>query len=178
MVRIRLDWQMLLSTFQHTWHYLLAEPSTWLFFCFFQPKRFCTEYEQQGLLKRFVLMLRLALPLLLFTYPFTVALQMLLTGCFLSCNSVVSSSIGIDGLLLMFQATVFGIGCGIVAGVVGDVGLGIILSVALGMTGIIVGNTDASFTRGIALAVVLGLVGGTGRRCGAKPSRKPIMWET
>jgi uncharacterized protein len=63
----------------------------------------------------------------------------------------------------MVQATILGIACGIVAGVVGDVGLGIVLSVALGMTGIVVGNTDAGFTRGIAIAVVLGLVGGTGR---------------
>jgi uncharacterized protein len=163
MVRMRLDWHTLLSTFQHTWQYLLAEPCTWLFFCFFQPTRFGTEYEQKGLLKRFVFMLRLALPLFLLTYPFAVALQLLFTGCFLSCNSIGISSIGIDRMLLMVQATILGIGCGIVAGVVGDVGLGIVLSVALGMTGIVVGNTGMGFTRGIAIAVVLGLVGGTGR---------------
>ena len=63
----------------------------------------------------------------------------------------------------MFQATIFGIGCGIFAGVIGDVGLGIILSLALGMTGIIVGNTETGFSRGIAIGMVLGIVGGTGR---------------
>jgi hypothetical protein len=160
---MRLGRHTIPTTFQHTWQYLLAEPCTWLFICFFQPNRFRTECERQGLVNRFVFMLRLALPLFLFTLPFAVALQMLLTGCFLACTSVGSSPIRIDGLLLTVQATVFGIACGIVAGVVGDAGLGIILSMALGMTGIVVGSTAIGFSRGIAIAAVLGLVGGTGR---------------
>ena len=163
MVRMRLDWHTLLSTFQHTGQYLLAEPCTWLFYCFFQPARFGAEYERQALLKRFLFLLRLALPLFLFTFPLTLALHLLLTGCFLTCTSTGSSSIGIETLFLMVQATFFGIGCGIIAGVIGDVGLGIILSLALGMTGIFVGNTVAGFSMAIAIGVVLGIVGGTGR---------------
>jgi len=170
MVHMRLDYHTLLSTFQRIWRYLLAEPCTWLFLCFFQPTRFSTEYEQQGFLKRSVLMLRLALPLFLLTYPFSVALQALLTGCFLSCNSTASSSISIDVPLYMVQAAALGIGCGMVAGVLGDIGLGIVSGAALGMTGIVVGNTDVGFTRGVAVAMVLGLVGGTarGQRWGIK----------
>jgi uncharacterized protein len=163
MARMRLDRPTLLSTLQNIWENLLAEPCAWLFLCFFQPNRFGTEYEQQGLSKRVVFMMRLVLPLLLLTFPFAVALEWLFTGCIFSCNAIGSSTIGMNRLLLVIQPTILGIGCGIVAGIIGDVGLGIILSVALGMTGIIVGNADAGFTRGLAIAVVLGLVGGTGR---------------
>ncbi|HXZ06081.1 MAG TPA: hypothetical protein VEH81_14700 [Ktedonobacteraceae bacterium] len=162
MVRIRLGQHTILSTLRNTWQFLIVAPYTWLFICFFQPNRFSTEYERQGLFKRFVLMLRLALPVFIFTLPFAVALQFLLSSCFLTCNSAGSSSLNLDILLSMVQATVFGIACGIVAGVVGDVGLGIILGVALGITGIVVGSTAIGSSRGIAIAAVLGLVGGTG----------------
>src|SRR5437867_12540428 len=155
MMHLRLNWHALLSTFQHIWRYLLAEPYTWLFFCFFQPTRFGTEYEQQSFLKRIVLIFRLALPLFLLSYPFAVAQQLLLSNCFPSCNSIDLSSITMNVLLLMVQATALGIGCGMVAGMLGDIGLGIVLSIALGMTGILVGNVAGGFTRGVTIALVL-----------------------
>jgi uncharacterized protein len=163
MVRMKLGQHTLLSAFQHILRYLVAEPYTWLFFCFFQPARFRTEYEQQGYLKRTILILRLILPLFLLSYPFAVAVQVLLSGCFLSCNFTESSSIRMNLLLFTGQATVLGIGSGMVAGVLGDIGLGIVLSIALGITGITVGNVDMGLAKGVAVAVVLGLVGGTGR---------------
>ncbi|HYU77085.1 MAG TPA: hypothetical protein VEL31_30820, partial [Ktedonobacteraceae bacterium] len=153
----------LLSACQHIWRYLVAEPYTWLFFCFFQPARFRTEYEQQGFLKRTVLILRLVLPLYLLSYPLAIAVQVLLSGCFLSCNFIRTPSIGMNMLLFIYQATALGIWCGVVAGILGDIGSGIVLSVALGITGINMGNVDVGLARGVALAVVLGLVGGTGK---------------
>lgn len=142
-------------TGKQVWHYVLAEPFTWLFYCFFQPTYFRTRYEQQGFLRRVVLMFRLILPLFLLSYPFAVALQALLSGCFLSCKS--------NMLLFMFQTTALGVGCGMVAGVLGDVGLDIALSIALGITGIVVGNLDMGLTRGISVAVIIGLLGGIGK---------------
>ena len=100
-------------------------------------------------------MFRLILPLFLLSYPFAVALQALLSGCFLSCKS--------NMLLFMIQATALGIGGGMVAGVLGDVGLDIVLSIALGITGIVVGNVDMGLTKGISVAVIIGLVGGIGK---------------
>src|SRR5258705_11926236 len=133
MVHMRLNRHTFLSPFQHIWQYLLAEPCTGLFLCFFQPNRCGTEYEQQGVLKRIVLMLRLALPLFLLTYPFAVALQVLLSDCLFSCHTTASSSVSIGILLFIVQATALGIGCSMVAGLLGDTGLGVVLGVALGM---------------------------------------------
>ena len=167
---MRVDKQAPLSPLQHIWQYALAVPCTWLFLCFFQPYRFSTEYEQQSILKRFVLMLRLALPLFLLIYPCAVALQALLSGCFLSCHSAESVSANSGILLFAVQASALGIGCGIIAGILGDTGLGIVLGTALGVTGIVVGDISEGFARGIVVAMALGLVGGTakGRRWGMR----------
>jgi hypothetical protein len=163
MVRLKFGQQTFFSAFQPTWRYLVAEPYTWLFFCFFQPARFRTAYEQQGFWKRTVLILRLILPLFLLAYPLAVAVQVLLSGCLLSCNGIETSSISMPMLLLIGQATALGIGSGLVVGVLGDMELGMVLSMALGITGITVGNVDVGLAKGVAVAVVLGLVGGTGK---------------
>src|SRR5205807_2603837 len=158
MGHMRVIQHTLFSILQRSWQYLLAVPCTCLFLCFFQPNRFEMEYERQRFLKRIALLLRLGLLLFFLTYPFTMAFQLLFNGCPLSCSAA-----GINSLLFTAQAVALGVGCGIVAGMLGDIGLGIIFAIALGMTGIVVGNAGASFARGLAVAVVLGLVGGTGR---------------
>lgn len=139
------------------------EPYTWLFFCFIQPANFRMKYEQQGFLRRAALLFRLILPLFILSYPLALALQVLLPICFLSCTPFDVSTIGMSALLPMAQETALGIGCGIVAGLLGDIGLGIVVSIALGVTGASLGHIEVSFTRGIAVAIALGIIGGIGK---------------
>src|SRR5438105_9050857 len=87
MVRISVIQHTLFSILQRSWQYLLAEPGTCLFVCFFQPNHFEMEYERQVFLKRIALLLRLALLLFFLTYPFTMVFQLLFNGCPLSCSS-------------------------------------------------------------------------------------------
>ena len=50
--------------------FLLIEPFTWTFYCFFQPMRFKREIEVPEKRQRFLRMCRLVVPCFLFTYPF------------------------------------------------------------------------------------------------------------
>src|SRR5207248_8298851 len=62
---------------RRVWRYVLAEPFMWLFYCFFQPGRFKRECESKDFLKRMISMLRLALPMFLYTYPLALGVQLL-----------------------------------------------------------------------------------------------------
>jgi uncharacterized protein len=121
------------------------------------------QYEQQSFLRCAVLLFRLILPLFLLCYPLALALQALLPICFLTCTPFDVSTIGLTALIPTAQATVLGIVCGVASGLLGNVGLGIVVSMALGATGAIVGHIEVSFTRGIMVAIALGIIGGTGK---------------
>src|SRR5437763_3019963 len=62
---------------KRAWRYILMEPCSWLFYCFFQPARFKRECESKEFLKRMISMLRLALPMFLCSYPLAIILQIL-----------------------------------------------------------------------------------------------------
>ena len=123
---------------KRNWHYLLAEPFTWLFYYFTQPTRFKQIVEAKNLSDRIKPMLRLALPLFLITYPLTI---------------VVNANV---------WATLSGIVVGIILGIVAGIEWGIIGSIGLGI------GLGFEFTYllqlgaqiGCGLGIVLGIVGG------------------
>lgn len=149
---------------KRAWQYVLAEPFTWLFYCFFQPTRFKSDIEVQGLLRRFAAMFRLALPILLISYP--LALVMRITLCAMvsvpnhNCLSpgalfVLNSNTGNFFLTITWTA-ILGIVLGVAGGIIGDIRLGIVLGIALGITG----DTDLGIVGGIAIAMGLGVIAG------------------
>src|SRR5216684_9054850 len=75
MEQTKRPWISLMKTGRLVWHYVLAEPFSWLFYCFFQPTRFKREFEAQSLWKRIGPMLRLALPIFLVSYPLALVVQ-------------------------------------------------------------------------------------------------------
>ncbi len=158
MEQTKRPWLSVKKTGQQAWYYLLAEPFTWLFYCFFQPARFRREFEAQSLWKRIGLMLRLVLPIFLISYPLALVVQIILSS---------RQPVNILSFLLMtawatLWATLLGVGWGIVGGIVGDISLGIILGTALSIGGI-AGNSALGIIEGIAVAIALGVIGGTVR---------------
>src|SRR5438045_3818446 len=61
-----------MKSLERGWRYLLAEPFTWIVYCFFQPARFQREIEIPGYFKpkRIVPMLRVSISLFLFSFLF------------------------------------------------------------------------------------------------------------
>jgi len=51
---------------KRAWEYLIAEPFMWIFYAFFQPRRFEREVELKDRRQRFVLLLRVTVPMFLF----------------------------------------------------------------------------------------------------------------
>src|SRR6266516_6449128 len=60
------------------WHFVLQEPFIWLFYYLFQPKRFRRDIEAEGLIPRFIVMLRLVLPMFLCSFPITLIARLAL----------------------------------------------------------------------------------------------------
>src|SRR5579864_215054 len=119
MEQTKQPWLSFIKTGQRVWHYMLAEPFTWLFYCFFQPARFKREFEAQSLWKRIGPMLRLALPIFLISYPPTLVVQAILAS---------SPSVNLLSFLLTTAwATVLAVGWGTVGGIAADISLGIVL---------------------------------------------------
>src|SRR6266480_3314690 len=84
MEQTRRPWSSLIRSGKLIWHYVLVEPFFWLFYCFFQPLRFRSEFEVPSFWKRIVPMFRLALPIFLLAYPFAFIVQLILSSNFLS----------------------------------------------------------------------------------------------
>ena len=134
------------------WHYILLEPLTWIFYCFFQPRRFQSEFETKGFSKRIVPMLRLALPIFIISFPVAFISRGSLCALFpeleANCFSInefsVPNTIGASLLLSMAWSTILGIVWGIMWGIGGR----IIVGIQMGIVG------------GIALGTQLGFVGG------------------
>ncbi|MGZ3628266.1 MAG: hypothetical protein ACXWPS_17340 [Ktedonobacteraceae bacterium] len=159
----------LISSGKPIWFYLVVEPFTWLFYCFFQPNRFKNEIEIQNFWKRIVPMLQLALPLFLISYPLALLVQVLILSSApsfwtnlqsLDLSSLLSFLASL--LLATAWATVIGIGLGIVGGSVGNMSLEIILGLSLSIVGI-ASNTGFGIIEGITVALVLGVIAGTTR---------------
>ena len=159
MVQTKQPWLSFIKTGRLAWHYVLAEPFTWLFYCFFQPARFKRELEVQSFWRRIGLMLRLALPIFLVSYPLALVVQALFASSFPASGPPVDI---FNFLLTTAGATVLGVGWGIVGGVVGNIRLGVILGTALSIGGI-AGNYGFGIIEGIVAAMALGVIGGTVR---------------
>src|SRR6266849_1577908 len=128
MEQTKRPWLSFMKTGQQAWYYLLADPFTWLFYCFFQPALFKREFEAQSLSKRIGPMLRLALPIFLISYPLALVVQAIFAS---------SSRVNLLSFLLTTAwATVLAVGWGTVGGIAADTSLGIVLGTALSIGGI------------------------------------------
>lgn len=149
---------------KQTWHYMLVEPFIWLFYCFFQPLRFKSEFEVQSFWKRIVPMFRLALPTFLLSYPLAFAVQAILLSRFLP-RGTSGQQLDILGFLLTtawitFISVGWGTVGGLIGGIAGDISLGIILGTAFSIGGV-AGNSDLGIIVGITAAIALGAIVGT-----------------
>src|SRR5579859_6924314 len=137
------------------WHYVLIEPLTWIFYAFFQPARFEREYRQGRFVQRIVMMLRLALPVFLVSYP----LILVVNALFLPFH--VTHITGLTQLLTNpLEGTAIGTVIGTVIGIVSGITGGIMGCIVVGIAGGIVGGTEG----GIVSVIAIGIVGdGTAR---------------
>src|SRR5436309_672894 len=153
-------WLPLVRGGKQLWHHVLGDPFIWLFYCFFQPARFRNQFEGKSVWLRSVLMLRLALPLFLVSYPLAFLVQLILASS-LPVSRLPGGVLNLSGLLLVTTwAVVIGVGWGMVGGIAGDIRLGIILGTAISIGGI-AGNGGFGIVAGIATAIALGAIGGT-----------------
>jgi uncharacterized protein len=132
---------------KRVWHNQFAERFTWMLYAFFQPRRLERELAVSGFRQRFMIMLRMVIPILLVTYPVAVLGQILLVPFHLLSHPDIAS-------ILLFSA--FGIAFGIVLGVLLGIALGIAGGIALG----IAGGIALSIAASIAVGVMLGIAGG------------------
>ncbi len=145
---------------KRVWHYLILEPLKWLFYCCFQPTTFKKEFEIKSFWQRVVPMIRLALPIFLVSFPFVLAGQFIpcegSVGIDFSCHSETTWNL----LPAIAEATVTGVGLGVIWGIVGSIRWGIVGGIALGIVYGIAGSTNIDIIRGITVAIGLALVGG------------------
>lgn len=153
-------WHLLTANIKHLLQYLFITPLNWLFLCFFQPHRFSEQFENRSVASPFRLVLERAIPLFLLIFLVALPVQVLL-ACTYSCTDM--SIVTWNMLRSIFLAPLFGVTCGLIVAVIDNIGLGIILSVALCVTGIVIGDASIGAVKGIAVAVTLGLVAGTAR---------------
>lgn len=166
------------------WKYIIAEPFSWLFYCFFQPTKFKQDFEIKGFWNRIMPMLRLALPLFLISY------FLALPTLAIPCGSIFHSTIGcypnvspqiLNGnwylalvtakntLLSTALTCVLGIAVGILWGITGGVALGIVWSITLAYAVSIIGEgylvsysytTALIITTGVSVAITFGMIAG------------------
>jgi uncharacterized protein len=135
------------------WEYLIVEPFTWIFYCFFQPHRFVRELEAQSLVRIIIPMLRLALPIFLISYPFGIAVRLIL----LEFAHVPNSNI-MNILLVTFLSVAGGITVGIVLGTVRGIRVGIIGGITGSVAFSIIGGSTGSVADGIIGGILLGIL--------------------
>src|SRR5438132_12779434 len=107
---------------KRSWHYMLAEPFTWLFYCFFQPERFKRDYEETGFAKRMFLMFRFIIPMFLCSYSLALAVHIILLAIFpelyLSRGLFVQDANTMSILFDTTLVTVLGLVAGVIAGII------------------------------------------------------------
>jgi uncharacterized protein len=169
MEQTKRPWLSLMKTGQQAWHYVLAEPFIWLIYCFFQPARFKRDFEVQSLWKRFVPMLRLALPIFLVSYLLALVLQafaFVVQATLVSGFQTGRPPVNIFNFLLNTAwATVLAVGLGTVGGILAGIAAGISVGIVLGMALSIgipgIGMSGSGVIEGIVTAGVLGALVGT-----------------
>ncbi|MGH2494254.1 MAG: AAA family ATPase [Ktedonobacteraceae bacterium] len=133
---------------KRAWQYWIAEPFAWIGSCCFQSTRFTREFEAKGFSRNILLSLRLSLPVLLISYPLTLAIRLALSLAFYG------SIPGLDHLLLgtlaaSFVGVVSGMFVGLAGGLTGSIALGL----AWGIAGDIFFTAAAGIPNFISLSV-------------------------
>src|SRR5258708_2853302 len=127
---------------ERVWHYLLADPFTWLFYYFFQPAEFRREFETKDFAERILPMLRLTLPIFLVSYPLSF---------FSNWWAILLGTVG---------GVVLGIVGGIRWGIVGGIGLSVGLGLGLGINVFTIANLGNVLVRiSCGLGLGLGIIG-------------------
>ena len=139
------------------WNYLLAEPFAWIFYAFFQPRRLEREFGGQNPWQRFLLMLRMIVPMVLFICLFGVVGQILLI-LFLLFSYPVATILQITAFGLVFSL-IGAIAVGITVGIARGIALGIAFGIVYGIAGDIAGAISISLTVGLVGAIAVGIVG-------------------
>ena len=161
---------------KRTWHYMFAEPFTWLFYCFFQPERFKRDYEETGFSRRMLLMFRFIIPMFLCSYSLALVVHVILLAVFpelyLSRGVFVQNANTMSILFDTTLATVLGLTGGIVAGILFGLAVGLTFGLAISFAGCV--TIDTIFTGGenvldgivygLAFGMLVSSVFGTTRR--------------
>src|SRR6266702_6096684 len=119
------------------WHFVLQEPFIWLFYYLFQPKRFRRDIEAEGLIPRFIVMLRLVLPMFLCSFPITLITRIVLSFAYPDFYFYPLAS----GIPRFVYDTAWGTAFGVVGG----------------MVGVIIISTTSNIALSFAVSVVTGI---------------------
>src|SRR2546426_4726389 len=139
-----------MNTMQRAWRYLIAGPFIWMFLVFFQPRRFDREMEQKGRWGRFVLLLRMVVPMFLIAYPICLLGKVVLVLLHLELYLNIVSILG---------ETTLGIVFGIAVGVVRGITVGVVRGVIAGIAGGVIAGIAGGITVGIAVDITGGTLG-------------------
>lgn len=158
------------------WHYLIAEPFTWLFYCFFQPAKFKQDVEETGALRRLIPMARMILPMFLCSFLVAIAVKAVLNILFphLYCcllfrsylqpppdiATFVSEAISANLLSLCF-GFIFGVLFNLVFGVSVGLSVGIAGSITNGALFSHGGNILFGLMYGLAVGLIFGILLGS-----------------
>ncbi len=146
--------------------YSMVTPFRWLGYCFFQPAKFKKEIEPASLSQRWLMMLRLVLPMFLCTYPLAMLARVLLYRLAPSLypDYTITSLFSPDARDYMLDAVwTTAVSC-FIGGLFGglfSVAFGIVVGIAVGIAdGIIVKTTSdpmVGLTFGLTFGFVLGM---------------------
>src|SRR5438067_6795198 len=135
---------------KRTWHYMFAEPFTWLFYCYFQPERFKRDYEVTGFSRRMLLMFRFIIPMFLCSYSLALVVHIILLAVFPelyhSRGVFVQNANTMSILFDTAFAIVLGLAGGIIAGILFGLAVGLTFGVAISLAGCI--TIDSIFSGG------------------------------
>jgi hypothetical protein len=157
------------------WHYVWEEPFSWIRDCFFQPAKFNREFGNNKLIQRSILMLRLALPIFLISYPFGIVARAIFIALhFISFSGIIGFlltpitgiaigiAIGITGGIagIIAESILEGLAFGIAGGIAGSILGGLAFGNAGTIAGGIAGDIIASITGGISAGIIFGITAG------------------
>src|SRR2546421_1861923 len=156
---------MLKAWMKQLLRYLILEPFTWIFYCYFQPSFFKREIEPIGVTKRVVPILRMLLPMFVCVFPVSIIMRERL--CYSFANLYIfcaSNRVDATELRFFFHTAV---GClegllgGLAGGIIIDLDFGICIGLAVGLgsgiTSDLETRTLASITQ---VSILFGLVMG------------------
>ena len=112
------------------WHFVLQEPFIWLFYYLFQPKRFRRDIEAEGLIPRFIVMLRLVLPMFLCSFPITLIARLVLNFIYPTFYLHPLAT----GILYFLHDSIWSTTLGVIAGLAGVFIIGTAPNIAFSFT--------------------------------------------